>query len=418
MGKNQREINQKYRPIGLWYFLYTLISKFLCLFRGNVHFHREGLREAKKRMRKSKRGFIVVYNHNAECDHYTNTAAMNYTPTNFVLAKYFLFKPKMRKLIGWVKGIYKDQFVADINSIRSIRKAVERPGVVALAPAGQMSCDGGEQFVPRSIVKLIRFCKCDIVGLTTFGNHFYNPKWAYKNKRKIRIDVYLKLIVKKEELETISDDELYKRIYEVSSTNEFAHQEQVMSKMKGENLAVGLEGLLYRCPKCGEKYHVHTEGDTYTCDCGYSVKINEYGFFEANSNDPLIFKTEVEWNNYQKQELIKELEEDRFVERVIKVRLERNLTDPINLDTVGEGYVHITKDRFYYDGTQYGEIIHKEFAMDSLFLIPHGVHSHFFVPDTEGTYKFFPLDNELVVREVVQIIEARRDIMIKNGKEF
>ena len=162
----------------------------------------------RKVLKAQKRGCILIYNHSSNKDHYFIMSACNYRPVNFVLASYFYFNKVLGKILTWAKGISKDQFKPDIAAIRKMKKVLDQNGIVAIAPAGQISMDGTPPYISPAIVKLIKMAKADVLGLKMTGINLSLPKWR-KYPRRTKINLEFVKVVTKEELETLKDKELY-----------------------------------------------------------------------------------------------------------------------------------------------------------------------------------------------------------------
>ena len=405
------------KPIGFWFGFYTLFAKFYCWISG-FKIDRTLLKEQVKRSKEEKKGFIVIYNHSGTKDHFILTAGLNGHKANYVLAKTFYYNKWIRLVTGWVRAIFKDQFVADLQSIRKMKRAVDRPGILTIAPAGQMTIDGGEQFVSRGIVKLIRFCKCDVLGYEIQGVHFRFPKWA-KTKRKSKVTAKFVPVLRAEEIKDLTDDEIFERVCNVAVQNLQDYQEKHMNIIKGKNLASGLEGELYICPKCHAKHENYTVDDKIICKkCGNTHIYNNYGFLETVGNS-VGYRREDYWNRWQ-QDYIKDIvkNNDDF-ELVGKFDLHRNLRKETVIEKWATGTIHLTKTRLYFEGvTNEGVEFTKEFAKNAVFQLPHSTALYFYIPDSEGSFKFYPVENPTIVNEFVQTIDAMREIEEENGKVF
>ncbi len=81
----------------------------------------------------------------------------------------------------------------------------------------------------------------------------------------------------------------------------FAVQKVRMDRYRGKNLAEHLERALYVCPRCHGLGTLHSHGDRFACACGFSVRYNEFGFFEPGKpGDPLPFETVLAWDLWQR----------------------------------------------------------------------------------------------------------------------
>lgn len=79
----------------------------------------------------------------------------------------------------------------------------------------------------------------------------------------------------------MSVDEVNAAIRRDLFVDAYAEQRREMIPFAGKHLAEHLETVLCRCPKCGALDTLHSAGDTLSCDCGFSVRYNQYGFFEG-----------------------------------------------------------------------------------------------------------------------------------------
>lgn len=415
--KKDKKKKENLKPNPFAYAFYTFCCKVFCFFKG-VKIDRKVFKEQIKKSKKNKKGFILIYNHHSSKDHFVVASALNGHKTNLVLAKYFSYHKVIAKVTSWVKAISKDQFKADLSSIRKMKRAIDRPGIIGIAPAGQISIDGGKQFVSKGIVKLIRFCKADVIGLKMYGNHLAYPKWR-KSKRTTKMSAEFVKVVYKEELTTISDDELFARVCDVACVDAFEVQKEKMNKIKGKNLSAGLESELYVCPKCGAKHQNISVGNELICQkCGNTVVYTEYGFLEPKDNKSVAFSTEIKWYSYQKDLIKNSLIHDENFHLIGEFDLYRNLNKENELEKFGEGVLHYTKDRFYFEGTLNNQPYVKEFSHNSIFQLPYSPSNHFFVPDDEGPFKFIPTKNKTCVNEWVQTVDAMREIKEAEGRVF
>ena len=88
--------------------------------------------------------------------------------------------------------------------------------------------------------------------------------------------------------------DLYENAYETQKKDPVAY--------RGKALAETLETALYLCPKCHRIDTLHSAGDRFFCDCGLSMTLDEYGFFQG---DELPFRTPLDWDRWQEGEMEK-----------------------------------------------------------------------------------------------------------------
>ena len=386
----------------LWAVLiFCFCSKIFMFFKG-VRYNRKGLK-------KHKKSFILIFNHYSNRDHYMIEAGLNYRRVSFVIASYFFFSKKLAKAVNIYRGIKKNQFKPDISAIRKIRKVIDQKGIIAIAPAGQVSVHGREGYVSPAIVKLLRMCNVDVIVQRSHGASLHWPKWR-RSERKCLVNVEYEKVLDKDELANLSDDEIYKKVCDAINVDDYHEQMSLMKPIKGKNLSAGLENLLIRCPKCGAKYSFSSHDDMIECEtCHEKFKMNKYGFFEGESLDSN-FSNPANWYDWQRTVIKKEFLSNPNYLLKTNVNLYSNMQKEEELELVGCGDVAITHDKVWYEGTINGENVYKEFNYNMLVQLPYGVGTHFEIPTQDYTYKFVPTNNLKVVMEWVQLIDIIREI--------
>lgn len=388
--------------------VFTIYSKIYMAFKFGMKYDRKAL----KAQRAKKRGCILIYTHYSNKDHYVIKASCNYKRVNFVLASYFFFNKTLNKVLTLAKAISKDQFKPDITSIRKMKKVVDAGGMIAIAPAGQTSFDGNSPFISPSIVKLIRMCKTDVICLQLHGVYLTYPKWR-KSKRKCqKMHTNFLNVVTKEELDTLSDEEIYQRVKKSLDIKEFEDQKELKRKIKGKSLLYGAEDLVVRCPQCDARCSYEYNNEALVCtECGNSIVSDEYGLLSPKTYKDKAFNTLPEFYDFEKEKLGQEL--DNGLELRNKVIIQTNVNDPKVLEDAGTGELVLSKKEFYYVGTMNGKEIKKEFNLDLLMQLPFEPNVRFEVPDSEGWFRFKPIDDKRVITEYVMAIDYFNDERMK-----
>lgn len=390
------------KPIWWFRIFMGIYSRIVLFFRGGFKFNR-------KELRKYKNGAIILFNHPSNQDHYMIAAAINCRSFNFVLSGYYFLNPKLRKVIKLAKAIKKDQFRPDLSAIRKIKKVVDEKGLVAIAPTGQVTIHGGPTYISPSIAKLIRLCKTDVIALQIRGAHLRYPKWR-RSERMCKVTSEFVPVLKREEIDSLSDFEIYERVSDVMNINDYDDQLIMHRKIKGKGLMEGLETTLIYCPKCHTKYQHRVNKDEMICEkCKNHVKMDEYGFIHPIGLNDIAFQTEIEWYHFQKEELKKEFLRDNFYLKN-EVELYSNVISIDHFERVGKGIISLTKTELKYQGIIDNEEVVKKFNLEQIFQLPFSPGNHFEVPDSDGNFKFIPLDNRNVVIEWVQIIDIMHEL--------
>lgn len=378
--------------------IFTLASKIFLFFKYHVRYNRGILKEYKNR------GVMLIYTHYSNKDHYLIKASTNYRRVNFVLASYFFFNKTLNRVLTAARAISKEQFKPDIKAIRQIKKVIDQNGMIAIAPAGQTSMDGNSPFISDAIVKLIRLCKCDVLALRLHGVYQTFPKWR-KSKRKTRMWTEFVPVLRKEQLDSLTDEEIYRGVCSALDLRAFDELVATGNTITGKALAMGLEDAIVRCPKCGERISYESEGNTIKCSkCGNHAMMNKRGRFEKVIPSDMIYQDLPHWYAWQRETIGSEFVSGKVTldEKVIMLS---NIKEKTVLAECGEGHLVLKPDAFYYEGTLYGEPYKKEFKLDKIVQLPFEPNVRFEVPDDEAMFRFIPTRDIRVITEYVLIID-------------
>lgn len=400
---NKKNKVQKFKKANIFiWIVYYFVCKILMFFKAHVKY---GVNELKKRNKKE--GAIVLFNHQTNHDHFICGAAAGMDRLTYIVSNYYMRNKTTNIILKLVRAIPKVQFRTDLISIRKMKRATDNGGLVTIAPAGQVSLHGETPYVDASIVKLLRFCKVDVYAFQITGGYLAFPKWrTNKKSRKVKMTVNTVKVLTKEEIASMSDEEIFERVYEAIDISDHLMQATSPVLVKNKHAIEGLENVLYVCPKCKCKNTYVSNGlEMKCCKCGNTIVMDSHAGIHPKTNDDICFPNESRWYEWQ-SELIKEafLKEDFILENNFK--LYSNIKDERVMEEVGMGRLTMTNHALYYDGTFNNEVIHKEFSFDILTQLPFKPGHHFEVPDGDGSFQFRPVDKDGIVVEWVQTIDT------------
>lgn len=389
-------------PNRLAWFIYVTGCRLYMWFHNKVRIDRSVFRKRDK-----KEGCIVIYNHSSNKDHFITTMCFGHTRAAYVTSSHFYFNKTYRMLLNWVRAIPKEQFKSDIATIKKIKRALQKNLPVSIAPAGQITVHGDPLYIDPSIVKLLKMCKVDVYAIQMHGNYYAYPKWR-KYRRKLPIYAKFVKVMDKNDLEHLSDEEIYHHVCDAIAINDRKEQAIYQYQLTSAGLIEGIESILYQCPKCMSKYRNQTTGDTLTCTvCGNQIRMNHQGFLEPVSTDVVMMQNEAEWYKWEQHKMQQAMEKgDFWLEG--KFKLLHNLNHSYILEEVGEGKVVLTMNELYYEGTFQDQWIRKDFKLERLQQLPFEVRKHFDIPDDDGCFEFIPAEGEQMAKitEFVQAIEV------------
>ncbi len=389
--------NKNVRPKGFYWFIYVTLARIIGKIRFNLTWDNKEFRKRNK-----KEGCIVLYNHRSMNDHIMQTAALGYDPGNFVVTNRFMYDPMKNWCFTQVRAITRDQFRQDTASILKMKHVLKQNGYFILSPSGQTSACGAEAYINPVVSKLFKMFKVDVYATHIYGNYLTTPKWRNIDK-KIPIHVSIEKIITKEDVSSLSEEELYSLMVKKLDIRDYDYQEKNHYEIKGDNLAEGFNSIYFRCPSCKEKYTMNIiDGSIIKCSkCSYTVKYNKYGNLESVDNKPLTFKHEPDWYYFENKLAFEEVLDKDF-KLDIKCDLYHHKSNPKIVQKEGEGILHIDINKIYYEGTLLDDTkYHKDFEVDQILQIPYTANSHFNIPDAEGIFEFYPEDHIKVCEYVL-----------------
>ena len=198
-------------------------------------------------------------------------------------------------IIQRVKG------TTDAEAALQILRTLKKGRNVCMFAEGNRTFTGETLPIAPATAKLVKMSRSTLVTYRLTGGYLSTPRWAVRRRKGCMtgatVGVYppeeLKKMSEAEVLDLLRRD-LYENAYETQSRAPVAY--------KGKALAETLETALYLCPRCHRIDHLHSQGDRFYCDCGLSMTMDEYGFFQG---EDLPFATPLEWDKWQTGEMEK-----------------------------------------------------------------------------------------------------------------
>lgn len=382
---------EKLRPNRFWWWVYQALCSVMVFFNYKITYDRTVLKNRDK-----TKGCIFLYNHNTVRDHILITSFLRMTRVNFIITKRFSFNPFTKIILSLVNTVPRDQFKSDTASILKMKRILNNSGVVMISPAGQVSSDGCLPYINESIVKLIKLCKVDVYTVRLEGTYLNAPKWS-KVKRIYPIHISSKLTLSSDEVINESNDYCYNALIKDINVVDHITQRDKMIKIKGKDLSLGLNDILYLCPKCHSRFTLETANNMITCtNCQNKARINQYGYIEGVSDNYLIFRTEALWYDYQKNVIINNVKNKTlFLKSEVSVFSDE--IDHKTLQEVGKGVLVLDNDIFYYEGTFMNKSYHKDFDLDNIYQLPFAPSLRFNIPNDEHFLEFVPKNLQEVI---------------------
>lgn len=197
--------------------------------------------------------------------------------------------------------IGKRKFIQDLNLVRNIKYTIDQLGAIfVLYPESRYSLDGTTSYLPPSLGALVQMLKVPVAVLTLHGNFVTQPQWNKKNKFSY-VEGEIRPIVTPDEAATIKADEVNARISEAFVYDDYAWQYENRVAIDDPGRTDGLHSILYKCPRCGKEFEMHSGGTELWCKaCGARWEQDEYGRLHATDGGDTVYEHIPDWTKWER----------------------------------------------------------------------------------------------------------------------
>jgi len=294
---------------------------------------------------------------------------------------------------------------SDLETIKLTFQAVKEKRFIVMFPEGRLSTDGSNLPIVKGTGALIKKMNVPLVFVEISGGYLTTPKWGTYSRRGT-IEVDIKKYCCPSDYATLSASEVDDLIAENIRHDEYEFAQRSGYRYFGKDLAKGLDGILYRCPKCHQEFTLLAKDNHITCSkCGYDAELlPDYTF---RSELPEICNIRV-WNQMQIDHE-RRVYQQEFTPLHIPVRVKKmNMLNP-KLDETGEGTVTIDSEGYAFTGTinQLPESIF--IAKNQLEGIPFSSNEEFEFYHDRSLYYFYPIENPQICAKISIIADIIHD---------
>ncbi len=185
------------------------------------------------------------------------------------------------------KGIYhplmkigvisKYLYQPDLVCVKNMLRVLKRKGAIGLFPEGIQSTSGSTHPINPATAQFIKGSRANIVVCTSRGAYLATNRYS-SDRKKGYIGISYSLLFTPEMLDSLTAEQIYDKLMEKFSYNDFAFNREARHKYVGKKPnAYGIDKILYKCPDCRAEHTLRVENDAVVCDgCGFRVRINEY----------------------------------------------------------------------------------------------------------------------------------------------
>ena len=293
---------------------------------------------------------LILMNHSCFLDLQIAETVMFPRPMNVVCTSDgFIGKNLLMRLIGCIPT---NKFVTDIGLVRNMKYALtELKSSVLMFPEASYSFDGTATPLPESLFKCIKLLGVPVVMIRTYGAFSRNP--LYNNlqiRKKVKVSADVKYLLSKEDIETKPLSEIASIVQKEFSFDNFKWQQENNIKISDNFRADSLNRVLFKCPACKTEGKTLGQGILLKCNhCKKTYELTETGFMQAKEGITE-FKHIPDWFKWQREEIRKEILEDRYNLKVpVDIFM---LVNTKAIYKVGEGILSHSKEGFVLDGCQ------------------------------------------------------------------
>ena len=325
--------HKKPKKINLFFRILIKILSSINLKRNNIKFNEFGMDKLGK-----KEPCLILMNHSSFID--LQIAASYLFPRPFstvCTTDAFVGKKWLMRQIGCIPT---QKFVADIALLRDMSYAVkELRSSVLMYPEAGYSFDGTATTLPDTLGRLAKMLKVPVVTLITHGAFSREPLYNMLRHREVDISADVTYLFSKEDIETLSADEINEKIKTAFSFDNFKWQQDNNIVIDEDFRADGLERVLYKCPHCMSEGSNVGKGTLLTCSvCGKQYELTELGALRALDGDSA-FTHVPDWYRWEREQVKAELDEGRYL-----------------LDTDVDIYMMVDQNAIYHVGA--GHLVH------------------------------------------------------------
>lgn len=387
--KTTKKVIKKPNPF-LYYLASLIIAPYL-KFRLHTTYDRSGIRDIETPS-------IVVCPHVSNIDFLLVAVALFPHRPTFVVSQHFMAKPKIRRLLEIMHVIPKKMFCPDVKTILNIMRAKESGNIIVIFPEGRLSCFGHSLQVTDGTAELIKKLGVSVYTICENGAYKTLPKWGKAGARPGRIEVTSAKLIDSSDLAAMTIDEINAVLDQAILHDEDAILTDVTYKCKAP--ALGLYGILYKCPECLSEFETVSDDHSITCRrCGFSARLDEK--YRLNGGP---FERINDWFFWQESliDLDTPLETDCLVDT----------TDSDGYMDMKAGQGHITMDRenIRFTGTCYGEPLEFTESTSVIKGFPASVGNHFDIYHKKQLYYIKPQpDSRMTIKWVAYLDKLTKE---------
>ena len=325
---------------------------------------------------KIKKPCIILSNHASFQDYIYLVATLYPKRITFLAAAKMFYEKGRGPFLKMARAIPMSSYQGDLKAVKNTFEILKKNGIVGIFPEGQIAYHGATLKPPFAIAKLVKKANVDVYTFVSQNTYLMYPPWSqntFKGKTFSKMDY----LFKKDELASLSDQEIYEKIYQALYFDAGEFNKQHRYTYEVQNIA-NLENLIYLCPKC------HFEGlksqdDKLVCPkCQNELIYDKYGLLDNKSMK----------ENFENQRQIVEKEIINTPQFKLETSVKIMRYVKKKLVVTGEGLLSLSKEKYLYVGSDKGQEVTYEFDPKKIEYIPGDIGGNIQIYDAYEVYMF------------------------------
>lgn len=338
---------------------------------------------------------VVLCNHGSFYDFIYSGKILFKEKPHYIVARLYFGNKKLAWVLNKTGAFPKSLMAADLETTKNCLKVVAGKGVLVMMPEGRLSTAGQFEDIQEATYKFLQKMNVAVYTIKINGSYLAKPKWGDKVRKGALVEAELNPLFNAGELASMPVEQIKEKTENALKYDEWQWLESHPEvHYKHKNLAVGLENILFTCPKCGKKYTLKTDKNKITCtECNLEVTLDDR--YQLSGVE---FKNIAEWYNWQANEIRKEINKNKDFSLQSEVELRHFSKDGKTQTTfAGNGKCILNKDGLLYKGTENGVEIEKLFTMESIHRLLFGAGENFEIYEGKEIFYFVPTNKRSCV---------------------
>lgn len=338
---------------------------------------------------------LVLCPHVSGKDHVLTALALAPRRPTYVLSYHFWAVKPLRPLLRLMHVITKRMYCADGAAVLNIMRAAKEGSVIVLFPEGRLTWYGRSLNLTEGTAELVKKLRIPVYTLVSEGAGKCFPKWA-KYPRRGKISVRTDRIFDAEQVKTMSVQEIKDVLTE--RLRHDGENDMPGEKYRANDLTAGLDGIIWKCPRCGAEKSLRTEGGHIRCGCGLDARLDEYGVLHGAGE----LKTVSDWYLFCESAVD------------VSVPLEREVTVSATdakgymKKNIGRGTLTVDREKTAFSGIADGVEVSFSVPVSASPAFPVSVADHIDLYNENRLYCFSPVPDP---RDSILFVAYREKLM-------